>query len=368
MHMGLELISFHQQSQPRFQVRRSISQQDLAIFCYQLEQMHTAGVPLLESLQDLRDSCQHAQFKQILFSICAEVEGGKTLSQAIAMHESTFNSVFINLIAAGEHAGKLDTVLNHLHLTLRWQHQLIAQSKRLLAYPIFLACVMLFTIVFLMTYLVPQMVTFLSVSGHELPLNTRLLIVISHLFVDYWWLIFGVPVLIGMLFLYALRKISSVRQRFDATKLQLPLLGVIMKKIILARYTRYFALMYEAGIPILQALKISESITGNHAISSGLKSAQQQINAGRSIYESFSHLEFFPPPVLRMIKVGESTGNLDKSLFAISEFYESEVREEIAHLLSMLEPLLTIALGGLLAFIMVSVLGPIYASFGNFGF
>lgn len=137
--------------------------------------------------------------------------------------------------------------------------------------------------------------------------------------------------------------------------------------MILARYTRYFALMYEAGIPILQALKISETIVGNHAVAAALQSAQQQINAGSAIHESFSSLAFFPPPVLRMIKVGENTGNLDKTLLNISQFYDNEVRTEIAQLLAMLEPLLTVVLGGVLAFIIISVLGPIYASFGSFG-
>lgn len=366
--MGLELISFRQRPPRRSKTYRNVSLQDLAMFCYQLEQLHSAGVPLLESLQDLRDGCQHTHFKKILLSVHTEIEGGKTLSQALAMHGMVFKPVLISLVSAGEHAGKLGVVLNHLYQTLQWQHGLMAQSKRLLAYPIFLALVMLFTIVFLMMYLVPQMVTFLNVLGHDLPLNTRILIAISAGFMNYWWLILGLSVFMTTLFIYVLRNFVEAQQRFDAFKLKLPLLGSIMKKIILARFTRYFALMYEAGIPILQALKISESIVANHAIASGLQSAQQQINAGSSVYESVSNLGLFPSPVLRMIKVGENTGKLDKTLFNISQFYESEVRAEIAHLLAMLEPLLTLALGGVLAFIMLSVLGPIYASFGNFGF
>jgi type IV pilus assembly protein PilC len=365
--MNLELISFSQQTSKVLHSRRTISTQDLAMFCYQLEQLHSAGVPLLEALQDLCDSTHNSQLKKILLDMCAEIEGGKTLSQALATHDSTFDAVFINLIAAGEYAGKLDMVLTHLYQTLHWQKELATQSKRLLAYPIFLAFVMLFTILFLMTYLVPQLVAFLTVLGQELPLNTRILIAVSRYLMNYWWLLLSLALFICTLFIYGLRKISTFRQYFDSIKLRLPLVGGILRKIILARYTRYFALMYQAGIPILQALKISETIVGNHAVAAALQSAQQQINAGSTIHQSFSDLAFFPTPVLRMIKVGENTGNLDKTLVNISQFYDSEVRAEIAQLLAMLEPLLTIVLGSVLAFIIVSVLGPIYASFASLG-
>lgn len=365
--MGLELISFRQQTRHLRQTYRGIKQQDLAIFCYQMEQLHSAGVPLLEALRDMHDSCQHAQFKKILLSLCTEIEGGKTLSQALAMHNAAFNPVFTSLIATGEHAGKLSMVLQHLYETISWQNNLMAQSKRLLAYPVFLVLVMLFTIAFLMTYLVPQMVTFLTASGHSMPLNTRILIAISSFCADYWWLILSLPMVISMLTLYLLHKSETCRNHFDAFKLRLPLVGSILKKIIMARYTRYFALMYEAGIPILEALKISESIAGNYVFAKALQSVQQQINAGSSVYESFSTIGFFPQPVLRMIRVGENTGKLDKTLLNISQFCENEVRAEISHLLTMLEPLLTVVLGAVLAFVMLSVLGPIYGSFGDLG-
>ncbi len=366
-HMGLELISYRRKSSLFAKAQRSISQQDLAMLCYQLEQLHNAGVPLLEALHDLRDSCQHSQLKNVLRSICTEVEGGKTLSEALAFHGNAFNVVFVNLIAAGEHAGKLSHVLHHLYQTLSWQKELLAQSKRLLAYPIFLALVMLLTIIFLMSYLVPQMVAFLNASGHALPMNTRILITISHFCANYWWGILLLPISFSIFVIYLLHKSKHFRQRFDAFKLKLPILGGILKKIILARYTRYFALMYEAGIPMLQALKISESITGNLAVTASLQSVQLQMNAGNSVYKSFSSVGFFPQPLLHMIRVGENAGKLDKTLLNISQFYENEVRTEVAQLLSMLEPMLTVVLGSVLAFIMLSVLGPIYASFGDFG-
>jgi type IV pilus assembly protein PilC len=367
--LGLELVSYrqHQHSINHF-LYRKVGNQDLAMFCYQLEQLHSAGLPLLESLQDLSSNCQHARFKKTLTAVSTDVESGKTLSQALLLHPLIFNQVFVSLIAAGEYAGKLSVALNHLFTTLRWQDELTAQTRRLLAYPMFLAAVMLFSVGFLMTYLVPQMVVFLTASGQILPLNTRILIAASELFVNYWWLILTLPITALAIFALVIKHMPSVREQYDALKLNLPIVGKVLKKIILARFCRYFALMYQAGIPILQALKISENIVVNHVFVKALQAVQLQINAGSTVHESFRNLALFPQPLISMIKVGENTGNLDHTLLNISQFYDSEVRNEIAHMLTMLEPLLTVMLGGILAFIMLSVLGPIYDSFTNFRF
>jgi len=367
MHLGLELVSYrqHHHRLNSFSCRK-VGNQDLAMFCYQLEQLHSAGVPLLQSLQDLSYSCQHIRFRKTLSAVCADVEGGKTLSQAMLLHPLIFNQVFVSLIAAGEYSGKLSAALNHLFNTLRWHDELTTQSKRLLAYPIFLAAVMLFSVVFLMIYLVPQMVVFLTALGKTLPLNTRILIATSKLFIHYWWLILTLPVA-GLALLHVIKHNPSARAQYDAFKLELPVVGTLFRKIILARFCRYFGLMYQAGIPILQALKLSENIVANHSFANALQSVQLQINAGGTVHESFRSFALFPQPLISMIKVGENTGNLDHTLLNISQFYDNEVRSEIAHLLTMLEPLLTVVLGGILAFIMLSVLGPIYDSFANFG-
>lgn len=368
MCMGLELVSYRQKQQPVGSFfYRKVSYQELAMFCYQLEQLYRAGVPLLESLHDLCDGCQHVGFRKTLATVCAEVAGGKTLSQAMLLQPAIFNQVFVSLIAAGEHTGKLSTVLNHLFSTLRWHDELIAQTKRLLAYPLFLALVMLFAVIFLMSYLVPQMAAYLTGIGQDLPINTKILIATSKLFNNYWWLILSLPLAAVVIFKLMIAHIPAVHARYDIFKLSVPVLGKVLKKIILARFARYFALMYQAGIPVLQALKLSENIVANHAFAKALQSVQLQINAGDTVYESFHHLALFPQPLLSMIKVGENTGNLDQTLLSISQFYDGEVRAEIAQMLAMLEPLLTVLLGGILAFIMLSVLGPIYDSFGSLG-
>lgn len=364
--IGLDLITFRPaQKNIGLFVNKKISLKDLVMFCFQLEQLTSAGVPLLEGLSDLRDSNPNPHFQKVIAAIVSEVEGGKMLSQAMADHPHVFSHVFVSLVRAGEQTGKLPEVFDNLADTLKWQDELVSQTKRLLAYPLFVLFVVLGAVGFLMVYLVPQMVSFLRNMGQELPLETRILIFISDAFVHYWWLIFSLPVLLFMLVAILVKKSAEARYRFDYFKLNLPVMGDILQKIILARFARYFALMYQTGIPILDAIKTCEEIVGNRVVADALNRAHQQINAGDSMSESFQNAGLFPPLVVRMIKVGENTGALDKSLLNISYFYDRDVNESVEKMLKLLEPALTVILGAILAFIMFSVLGPVYDSFSK---
>lgn len=364
--MGLDLITFRiaKKSTSLFN-RNKVSNQDLVMFCFQLEQLTSAGVPLLECLHDLRESNPNPYFQKVLGAVSAEVEGGKMLSQALAEHPGVFSEVFVSLIDAGEQTGQLPEVFNNLFNTIRWQDELVSQTKKLLAYPAFVAVVVLGAVAFLMTYLVPQMVSFLHNMGQELPLNTKILIAISNVFVNYWWLIIGVPILIFVGLASFIQANPMARYRFDMIKLNLPITGPILHKIIMARFARYFALMYQTGIPILDAIKICEKIVGNQVVADALSRAHAQINAGDSMSESFRNAGLFPPLVVRMIRVGESTGALDKSLLNISYFYDRDVNDAMQKMLKMIEPALTVLLGAILGFIMFSVLGPVYDSFSK---
>lgn len=368
-HMGLDLITFRttKKSTSLFN-RNKVSNQDLVMFCFQLEQLSSAGVPLLECLTDLRESNTNPYFQKVLGAVSAEVEGGKMLSQALAEHPTVFSEVFVSLIDAGEQTGQLPVVFNNLFNTIRWQDELMTQTKKLLAYPAFVAVVVLGAVAFLMSYLVPQMVSFLRNMGQELPWNTKLLIAMSNAFVNYWWLVIGLPILVVIGMAAFVKSSPLARYRFDLLKLNMPVTGPILHKIIMARFARYFALMYQTGIPILDAIKICENIVGNRVIAAALARAHAQINAGDSMSESFRNAGLFPPLVVRMIRVGENTGALDKSLLNISYFYDRDVNDSMQKMLKMIEPALTVLLGGILAFIMFSVLGPVYDSFSKLKF
>ncbi len=367
--MGLDLVTFRSaRKQQSLFGGMNVSLQDLIMFCFQMQQLTRSGVPVLEGLADLRDSTTNPAFREIIGQLVSAVEGGLLISQAMAQHPKVFNNVFVSLVKAGEQTGKLAEVFDNLATTLKWQDELKAQTKRLLAYPMFVMVVVLGATGFLMTYLVPQMVGFLTNMGQQVPLQTRILIWVSHMLVDWWWLFIALPAALLFVISFAVRQSPEARYRFDYLKLHLPMTGIVLQKIIMARFARYFALMYQTGIPILDAIKTCQDIADNRVIADGLERAYQQINAGESMSESFHNLGLFPPMVVRMIKVGESTGALDAALLNISYFYDRDVKDSVEKMLKMLEPMLTIVLGSLLALIMFSVLGPVYDSLSKLNF
>ena len=208
--MGLDLITYRAAKKSTSLMNRNkVSNQDLVMFCFQMEQLSSAGVPLLDCLQDMRENNTNLYFQKVLGAVSAEVEGGKVLSQALAEHPNVFSEVFVSLIEAGEKTGQLPVVFNNLFETIRWQDELMSQTKKLLTYPAFVAVVVFVAVAFLMTYLVPQMVGFLKNMGQELPLNTKILIATSNAIVNYWWLILGVPIL-AAIGLYSIVKTDPV--------------------------------------------------------------------------------------------------------------------------------------------------------------
>lgn len=360
-HMGLDLVTFRT-SRTRFGLfrRASASPQDLILFCFELEQLVRAGVPLLQGLVDLRDSLISPVFRKIVGQLIPAIEGGLTLSQAMAQHPEIFRPVFIGLVRTGEQTGKLADVFEQLSATLKWQHEILAQTRRLLAYPLFILAVVLASAMFLMMYLVPQMAVFLKNMGQAVPPQTQFMLWLSAIMMRWWWACLPVPPLLAGAAALAVRHIPAVRYRCDSLLLLLPFTGSIAQKAIMARFARYFALMYQAGIPILSALDSCREIVGNRFVADRLEQACHRINAGESVSEGLHGLGFFPPLVIRMIRIGENTGTLDSALLNVSYFYELDVKNSSEKMLKLLEPALTVLLGGLLALIMFSVLGPVY--------
>ncbi|MGH8730708.1 MAG: type II secretion system F family protein [Burkholderiales bacterium] len=343
----------------------SITRQDLITFCFDMEQISRAGIPILEGLRDLRDGMENPRFREVLTSVIEDIEGGKTMSQALATFPRVFNTVFVSLIRAGELSGTLTEVFENLGGTLKWQDELISQTRRLLVYPALVFVVVLCVMLFLLLYLVPQVTSLMKTMGLVLPLQTRVLIWLSDVTATYWPVLMLLPVIVAVGISFMVRTNPRARYLWDYAILRLPVTGTIMQKIILARFANFFALMYRSGITILDAVKTSEDIVANRVIAEGLQRAGQQINAGESLPEAFANLGVFPPLVIRMLRVGESTGALDVALMNITYFYNRDVRESVDKALKLLEPMLTLVLGGMLALILFSVLTPIYDIIGK---
>jgi len=215
---------------------------------------------------------------------------------------------------------------------------------------------------------VPQMLGFIKSTGQAIPLQTRILIHVSDFFIGYWWLVLATPVIAVFGINIGIKRSPNFRYRFDDYKLRLPLLGPIQRKIILSRFASIFAMMYSAGITILDCIKTSEEIAGNLVIKEGLERAGQQIAEGKNVSTAFQDVGLFPPLVIRMLRVGESSGKLDTALLNVSYFYNRDVKDAIGKVEVMIEPAMTVILGALLGWVMLSVLGPIYDSISKIKF
>ena len=366
--MELDLVSGAPSSQGTRFLGGRVSRQDLINFCFHLEQLASAGVPVLEGLADLRESVENPRFREVVSGLVESIEGGKNLSAALAEFPEVFSKVFVALVRSGEQTGKLSEVLKSLTETLKWEDELAAQTKKLMMYPAFVGSIVLVVTFFLMIYLVPQMTGFIRNMGQEIPLQTLILIAVSSFFVNYWWAVILAPfVAWGGLKLAILRN-PALEYALDHYKLRVPLIGPILRKIILSRFASSFAMMYASGITVLDAIRSCEELVGNKPIEQALKTAGQQIAEGKNLTAAFQDLNIFPPLVIRMLRIGENTGALDTALLNVSYFYNREVRESIAKLQALIEPVLTILLGALLGWVMISVLGPVYDSISKMKF
>ena len=364
--MGLELITCESEKRgSRYLRGRRVTRRDIISFCFDMEQLTRAGVPILEGLGDIRDSMDNPRFKEIVSGMISAIEAGKTLSEAMAEFPQMFDEVFINLIRAGEQSGDLSAVFRNLTVSFKWQDELAAQTKKIVMYPAFVGTVVLGVIFFLMIYLVPQLVSFIGNMGEELPLHTRLLVFLSSVFTEYWAVLLGAPVAAFITIKILAQRSARVRYHIDAFKLRLWVIGPILRKIILSRFATYFALLYASGVTVLASMKITQDISGNKVIAQALGQAEKHISEGKSMSEGIAAVGLFPPLVLRMLKVGEETGGIDEALRNVSYFYNRDVKESIDRLQSMIEPAMTVVLGLILGWVMLSVLGPIYDIISN---
>ena len=359
--MGLELISYKINRSPglRLPLRR-VKKRDLILFCFHLEQTLRAGVSILESLQDLRDSADNPRLREVCASMLESIEGGKTLSEAMREFPDTFSEVFINLIRAGEQTGDLGSILDRLGANLKWQDEQASMAGKLIIYPVFTGTVISAVVFFLMTYLVPELLAFVRTTGSELPAHTVLLITVSGGFTDYRYLILSAPLLLAILVVIGVKTSPGFRLALDRFKLSAPLVGPVLEKLILARLSGLFAMMYTSGITVIDCISAAERSAGNLVIEKAMNSIGNAVADGKSLTDSFSASGLFPPLILRMIRVGETTGALALSLENVAYFYTRDVRESIGRLQSMIEPIMTLLLGAIIGWVMFSVLGPIY--------
>lgn len=339
---------------------RRVTRQDLITLFYQTEQLTGSGVPLLDGLRDLRDSLPEGALRRLVADLIERIQAGSQLSVAMAAHPEVFTRAMRSLIEAGEVSGALPLVLRRLTENLKWEDELVAQTRKLLTYPAFALTVVMGVTLFLVIWLVPQLAKLIQTMGQPLPAPTLAMLALADFFTHRWY----VPPLVIAGVVVGVRAYAGMgeaqRVNLDRLKLRIPVIGPILERISLVRFTSAFAMMYSAGIPVIDATRVLEASTGNRVISQAIAQARDEILNGRAIADSFQGTGLFPPLVVRMLRVGESTGALDRALENVAYFYNREVQEGVQRVQALIEPTLTLVMGGVLGLIMYSVLGPIF--------
>jgi type IV pilus assembly protein PilC len=368
---GLSLVSCKQMSEKSSKLAaltaKRIKTRDLVQLFLHLEQLQKAGVPLLDALSDVRDTTDSTRLRDVMSDIYNEVVEGSSLSNAIAKHPNVFESIFVSLIGAGEETGNLTNSFQQLIKHLKWTDAMNSKVKKATRYPKVLLVVVFGVIWLMMGYVVPEVVGFLKNIDMELPGVTLALIATSAFFGNYF-----LYILAGLIGLYVFLKAGRVlsegfRYRTDYIALHLPVMGMLIRKISLSRFCTTFAVLFTSGLEILKCLDAAQRTSGNMVITEALELVRQQVQEGSPLSTAMNASGEFPSLVVRMMKVGEESGNLSGVLEQISEFYDKDVNDAVDAMIQMIEPALTVILGGMMLWIAAAVFGPVYDSFSKMG-
>ena len=345
--------------------RNKIGRRDLINFSFYLEQLTRAGVPILEGLADLRDGEENPTFRDIITGVIEGIEGGNSFSQALGLYPKIFDDVFVSLIKVGERSGKMSEVLIDITSTLKWQDELLAKAKSIMTYPAVMGSLVVSVVLGMMIFIVPDIMQAIVGMGGEIPLETRALMAVSNFLVHYWYLVIFGPIVTIIVLSYFYKTSSKAKFKMDGLFLKIWLIGPISEKIKISRFSRYFALMFASGITVLDAIDLSKSVVGNSVLEDGIDRAWQQISEGGSISESFKNIGIFPPLVIRMLRVGEASGQMDKSLNNVSYFFDRDINDSIEKMEPIIQTGMMSTIGVVVLWLAMSVLGPIYDTIGS---
>lgn len=363
----------------KFSRGAKIKIRDLIQLFVHMEQMQSAGVPLLDALGDIRDTTENNRMRDIMSEIHRDVSDGASLSESMQKHPKVFGNIYISLIRAGEDTGDLTSSYKQLEKYLKWIDEMQSKIRKATRYPIIVTGVVLVTVAVMMGVVVPQIVGFLNNMDIELPIQTVALIKTSDFFSKPLFHIFGLPVPGGVIVvavpiaifagLKILKKLSDEwAYRIDLMMLNMPVAGNLIRKITIARYAQTFGALFASGIDVVNALKSARFTVSNLAMIDALEAVEGYVQAGSPLSEAFNSSGEFPSLVVRMLKVGEESGNLTPVLEQVSEFYTKDVDEAVQGLIAGIEPMLTGVLGGMIMWIAAGVFGPIYGSFSEIDF
>ncbi len=347
-------------------LRRGVDEKTLAVFTRQFSVMIDAGLPLVQCLQILGDQEEHKGFQRIIHQVRQDVEEGSSLANAMRKHPQAFSDLYVNMVAAGEAGGILDNILQRLATYIEKNAKLKAQVKAAMIYPAAVIAIAIIVVYIILWKVIPVFAALFTSLGADLPLPTQIVIALSKFVGNFWWLILGVAAA-GY---FALRRYyATERGKFviDNLLLRAPILGVVLRKIAVARFCRTLGTLLAAGVPVLESLDITARTAGNAVIEQAILEVRKRVEEGKTMAEPLQATKQFPPMVVQMIGVGEATGAMDTMLAKIAEFYEEEVDVAVAGMMKLIEPVMIFFLGIVIGGIVISMYLPMFDLISKIG-
>ena len=346
---------------------RGIDAREKIQFFVHLEQLQAAGVPLIDSLTDVRDSTDTPRLRDLVATILNDVSGGTPLSEAFGKHPKIFGEMYSALIAAGEDSGNLTAAFQHLTHHVRWEDAIRKRVVKAVRYPAVVLVLITGMLMFMMGVVVPGIVEFLKSNGSKLPFITVALIATSDFVRAYWWIILLTPMaIVGSLVALA-NSTDAMKYAIACLILRIPVFGQLVSKLSISRFAHFFAVMFQSGVPILQCLETAQRVVTNRCLEEAMKTVRQQVQNGEPLSQAMRNSGQFPSLVCRMVKIGEDSGNLGGVMDNVTGFYDKDVDEAIDSMIGGIEPALTVVSGIVMGWIVAGVMGPIYDSLGNLG-
>ena len=339
--------------------RKHVDLEELIIFCRQMYSLSKAGVPIIRAIGGLAESSRNLYLREVLQAVRSDLEGGQGMAVALNAHPKVFNTLFVSMISVGENTGQLDQAFRQLSVYLELERETRKRIKQATRYPLFVLSAMAVALVVINLFVIPAFSKVFAQFKADLPWATQILIGTSQFFQDFWWLLallFG-----GSLFgFFKWIETDAGALKWDQIKLRLPIVGGIFERIALARFTRTFAMMYRAGVPLLQTLSINSASVGNRYIGQAILAMREGIERGEALTRTASASGLFTPLVLQMMAVGEETGALDDLFVEVADFYEQEVDYDLKQLADAIEPILIVAMGIMVLVLALGVFLPMW--------
>jgi type IV pilus assembly protein PilC len=360
---GLELLSYTQERENTLVIFNQIKPKDLISLFVQLEQLDKAGVPIVDAIFDVIEAADSFKIKNVMREVAEDIRNGSLFSESLAKHPKVFEPVYVGLIGMGEKTGKLSVAFNSIIEDIKWNMDIKRKARKATMGPAFGIFLMLVVVGVMTSVVVPKVTGFLSTQGINLPGATVALMAFSSFVINYWYIIiFGVPIAV-IATKIAAKNSTEFAFQLDTFKLRIPIIGPIINKIEAAKFCQFFSITFKSGLGVLECLESASSVVKNHAIKRSISIIKRQVSDGMSLAKAINMTDQFPNLVVRMFKVGEESGNMEGALLNIKYFYDREINDSIERLVGMIQPSITMVMGGMIAWITIAVFGPIYGTF-----